>query len=118
MLFLVHAIGSLHVEKECELQRARLVFKQLFDSALPAEESKSLIGRVVQEVGTVYARGSSTDSVALASASWRSGSCTGSGSGNACAEVAFLEPVVAVREGPALVVSPGAWASFVQGLDE
>ena len=61
------------------------------------------------------------DSVAPASADWKRSSYTGSGTGNACVEVAFLGSAVAVRDskdpdGPALVVSPRSWTNFLRGL--
>lgn len=48
VLFLPHAVGSLHVEKETELQRARVLFEELFASARSPEASKLLIERAVR----------------------------------------------------------------------
>ena len=56
----------------------------------------------------------------LTQAQWRRSSRSGGGSGNACVEVAFIGPAVAVRDskdpaGAVLAFSPKAWAAFLCG---
>ncbi|MEU6129606.1 helix-turn-helix transcriptional regulator [Saccharopolyspora sp. NPDC047091] len=50
MLYIAHPAGSIHVEKDGEVRRARLVFEQLWAHALSADATVDLIDRVVREL--------------------------------------------------------------------
>lgn len=50
VLFVAHPAGSLHVEKECEVREATLVFEQLLAEALPAQCSRELIEQAAREL--------------------------------------------------------------------
>ena len=56
----------------------------------------------------------------LSTSPWRKSSRSNGNGGNNCVEVALLDTAVAVRdskdpEGPALVFTPDAWATFMAG---
>ncbi|MGW0894762.1 helix-turn-helix domain-containing protein [Saccharopolyspora sp. NPDC002578] len=50
MLYIAHPAGSIHVEKNSEVRRARLVFEQLRADALTAGATVELIGRIAREL--------------------------------------------------------------------
>lgn len=50
VLFVAHPTGAIHVEKECEVQGATLLFEHLLADALPEQESRELVEQAAREL--------------------------------------------------------------------